>query len=317
MKITKMQTKMIGMGTILSNLFKRVSINIKKAFTKKMTKLYLTNHAAKKLRYYVNNCVEEISGFGKLEVKVHEGQRYMVVTDLCIFEQVCSAAHSTIDDDALGKFLYEKTISGEKLSEWRVWWHSHAKMKAFFSGTDTGTIDSSTEFPYLVSIVSNHEGDIIARLDTFDPTRFTQTLEVEILQEEDEELRELCIKEIEEKVSKPVYNQVGFYQGSTQDDEVDLKNLPVPKSKRWWKLKRKKGVLISGDPGFDFEASEWDIELQEFVIYPKKPKWQQIQTSTSNDNKTSTTPNKPRQQFPLSALETSDPNQPLDLDDLE
>lgn len=173
-------------------------------------KVYFTRKAYQKYRYFIDLCPTEISGFGKV-VRI-AGK--LTITDVEIFKQVVSGAHSDMDDDALAAFLYEKTKAKEDLSQWRVWWHSHASMQVFFSGTDTGTIDGSTEFPWLVSVVGNHAGDIKARWDLFDPMRHTEELEVEIIDEEDEELKALCKKEIDEKVSthkyEPTQVSVGF-----------------------------------------------------------------------------------------------------------
>lgn len=164
------------------------------------TILFITQAARKKLRYYVDQCEDEISGLGKVK-KLSPG--VFVFYDLEIFDQVVSAAHSTIDEAALGKFLFEKTKAKEKLSEYRVWWHSHAKMKTFWSGTDNGTIDQSSEFPWLISLVTNHAGDLLARLDLFDPVRVTeQELTVTVIEDEDPELKAQCLKEIEAKVRR-------------------------------------------------------------------------------------------------------------------
>lgn len=161
-------------------------------------KIYIQKKAYRKFRYFIDLCEDEISGFGKV-VKIDQK---LVITDFQIFKQVVSGAHSDMDDEALALFSFEKTKAGESLAEWRVWWHSHARMEAFFSTTDTGTIDGSKEFPWLISIVGNHAGDIKARIDVFDPIRCYEDLEVEVIEDEDPELKELCLKEIKEKVSR-------------------------------------------------------------------------------------------------------------------
>lgn len=170
-------------------------------------KLFITQKAHQKLKYYVSQCETEISGLGKLNVITDPGTglREMVVTQFEIFEQVVSGTHSDLNPDALGKFLFEKIRDGEDPAEYRVWWHSHATMQAFFSGTDVGTINGSTEFPYLISLVTNHKGDLIARVDIFDPVRVTQNLEVEVIIDEDLELKELCRQEIEAKVRQQTW----------------------------------------------------------------------------------------------------------------
>ena len=187
-------------------------------------KIYFQRKAYQKFRYFIEECETEISGFGKV---VKYGDK-LVITDVEIFKQKVSGAHSDMDDEALAAFLFEKTKAKESLAQWRVWWHSHATMGVFFSGTDTGTIDGSTEFPWLISVVGNHDGDIKARIDVFDPIRCTEDLEVEVLEEEDEELKALCIKEIKEKVSSVKDTSVTPYKWS------DIKNNKGPKKSHYW-----------------------------------------------------------------------------------
>lgn len=266
-----------------------------------MTKLYLTPYASKKLRYYVDQCPEEISGFGKVEVMRHEGEPYLVVTDLLILEQECSGAHSTMDEDSIGKLLYELTKNGEDLSVWRLWWHSHADMRAFFSGTDTSTIDSSREFTYLVSLVTNHAGDYVARIDFFDPLRLEEELEVEILPEVDEELKALCKKEIEEKVSLSE-SRAGYYTGGRLQKG----------SKKWRKTKARLGLLTLEDEGYDFNLAEYNHELGCMAHMPPKK-----ETSTSKDKEKSSTQESSKQKSQSSAPGILARRHVLDLDDLD
>ena len=93
------------------------------------------------------------------------------VYDVKIFPQTVSFAHTSLDQGAMAKFLHEAIRRKEKVQDYRVWWHSHASMEAFFSGTDTNTIESSFDMPYLVSIVGNHELRFAARVDIFKPLR--------------------------------------------------------------------------------------------------------------------------------------------------
>lgn len=164
-------------------------------------KLFINHTAWQKIYYYVAECEDEISGLGKVLFDDKTGN--ITVTDVEIFEQNVSGGHSDIEPEALAKFLYEKTKAGEDLSEWRLWWHSHASMETFFSQTDTDTIDGSTEFDWLVSLVTNHKHEVLARFDLFRPFRLTNAdIKVEILEDEDNEVRKQCVKEIEEKVTK-------------------------------------------------------------------------------------------------------------------
>jgi len=164
-----------------------------------MINLKITREAYLKLRYFTEFCETEISGLGKVR---QISQETLEIYDIEILEQRVSMAHSNLDEDALAKFLYQKVSNNKNVSDYKVWWHSHVDMEAFFSPIDDRTIESSTEFPYLISIVTNKRGHDQVRLDIFKPLRLTIPLEVELSLEEDKELKEKCQIEIEEKVKK-------------------------------------------------------------------------------------------------------------------
>jgi len=192
--------------------------------------IYITKEAYLKMKYFTQLCDLEISGLGKVISEKIGNQRIFVIHDIEIFDQEVSAGSSTLDEDALAKFLFEKTKAGEKMSEYRVWWHSHAKMESFFSVTDTDTIETSTEFPWLISIVTNHANvrpeDLECRFDIYDPIKITEEdIMVELLPEaDDEKLKEQCQKEIDEKVKEEVtswYGEKKKYRKESWEEEVD------------------------------------------------------------------------------------------------
>jgi hypothetical protein len=64
--------------------------------------------------------------------------------------------------------MYEMDRSGEDPKNWNVWWHSHASMGVFWSGTDNDTIVShANNGGFLISIVTNKEGKFKTRFDIF------------------------------------------------------------------------------------------------------------------------------------------------------
>lgn len=194
----------------------------------------ITNEAYLKLMYFIQECPTEVSGLGKVrqidqETIVEEEsyfskksrmikttEKMFEIYDLEVLPQKSSEAHSTIDEETLAEFLFDKTKKGEKVSDYKVWWHSHADMEAFFSGTDTGTIDGSTEFPYLISIVGNKNGDVKVRFDMHKPFRFTideENCRLKVGVFEDPKLREQCKKEIQKHVKQQrMYPVAGFRQ---------------------------------------------------------------------------------------------------------
>lgn len=203
-----------------------------------MTKLFILHEAAEKIRQYTALCPDEISGIGKVIME----KGVLTVTDVEIFKQTVSGAHSTIEPESLAEFQSDIVKKGGSMKQYVLWWHSHAHMGVFFSGTDTDTIENSSEFPYLVSLVVNKKGDAKARLDYYTPIHGFTELEVEVekipeskvaaairvqidaleeklkveLKKGNEKIKDLCQKEIDKKIGKRKW---GWNRGS--DDNRD------------------------------------------------------------------------------------------------
>ena len=179
--------------------------------------LILKKDPALKLKYFVDIADGEISGMAK-SVYDEENDE-IIVEDLIIFEQECTAATTDISDESMAKFLFELSKNGEDPSHWNLWWHSHADMDVFWSGTDDATIQEHIGTnDYLISLVANKKGELKARLDVFptDKSHFKKVmfktydlipkreedeitnLEAKAEIEEIEELKKLAEKEHEE-----------------------------------------------------------------------------------------------------------------------
>lgn len=200
-----------------------------------MLRVEMTHEAFLKMRYFVEECHEEISGFGKCKpekflvtrkneygVSVEEEVSGLLVYDIEILPQTVSGAHSSIDEEELVRFLTEKTMAGESTKPYKVWWHSHVNMQAFFSTTDTGTIEQSTGFPYLLSIVTNKPGDIQTRLDIFgDLPQKDIKVEFVVQQPDNKRLRAWVKEEIADKVTFSHYVASYVYDNGDMDKDKE------------------------------------------------------------------------------------------------
>ncbi len=66
-------------------------------------------------------------------------------------------------------------------------------MKTFWSGTDETCIQNLANSNYLIPVVTNKNGDILARVDIFKPFHVTlNDLKVEVYYPEDPRLSEFC-----------------------------------------------------------------------------------------------------------------------------
>src|SRR3989337_2802410 len=99
--------------------------------------LFITRKAGLLLRYAIEEQPDqEISGFG--HTNLEDG--VIMMDDVYIPEQEVGGAHTDIDADRLMDFMIDLASKKQALTNWRVWWHSHAKMGVSPSNTDEDTL---------------------------------------------------------------------------------------------------------------------------------------------------------------------------------
>lgn len=206
----------------------------------KKVELIIKSKAHEKLRYYVEECPAEISGFGRVRKlrETTDAIRFELY-DVEILPQKVSGADANITQGDIAEFMTEKMKKRQSLVDYKLWWHSHAVMKAFFSVTDDTTINTSSEFSYLISLVTNKAGDYECRLDVHNPVRMTVDVNVLVEPFGNERLRAQIVKEIEEKVVIASGWDTKF--GFKPNNDV---NLHDPK---WWQRNFKVGQAEDDD----------------------------------------------------------------------
>lgn len=248
-------------------------------------KLLIPAHIEQRLNAYVHGVDGEIAGMGKVE-KRGDGNLYLV--DIAIYEQEVTGGTADLSTEALAKFLTELVQRGESPKDWYLWWHSHNNFPAYFSGTDTGTIESSVEFDHVVSLVVNKRRERQCRLDTHRPFRLAlRDVPVEILPAPmsakaiaiEEDIKKLmdelaaerdgivdlgAIKEeIEAKVKQKKYGYLTAYDSKKSEDKWWERNEEDPS----WSKKRKKdgGVTVTSTNGDKFDRDELEILIDDCV----------------------------------------------------
>lgn len=137
--------------------------------------LKFTPNAYLKYWLYVDKASGEISGLGHTTFDAFTNS--FIVDELALLEQTNGGANTVMSGAGLSKFMTDLAHNGGNPAEWRLWWHSHVDMPAFWSQTDTNTIDDfnteQTADNYFISLVGNKKREYKTRLDVYAPVRFT------------------------------------------------------------------------------------------------------------------------------------------------
>ena len=126
----------------------------------------ITPDVQKKMFAWTQLAQGEVSGLGLVRKTTNTRgivQR-LCVDHLELLDQECNQVHTSLDETAVARFCHEATEMGRG-GDVRFWWHSHVDMDVYFSGKDRRTIEKLTKEDFLLSMVTNKEGDYRLRLD--------------------------------------------------------------------------------------------------------------------------------------------------------
>jgi len=161
--------------------------------------VFITPSAKQKLDLYIELAEGEISGLGTV---TRLGNDFLI-TEVHLLEQECTGASTDLSAEDVSRFLLESVRTGLDPSQLKLWWHSHAGMGTFWSGTDDATAGRFSN-GWMLSLVGNKRGEYLVRLDLFEPIRLTlDGLEFSVRFEPDAGLRSAIEAEVEAKVKRP------------------------------------------------------------------------------------------------------------------
>jgi hypothetical protein len=160
--------------------------------------IYITSMAYAKYYAYMQIAVGEISGLGEVE---KYGDRDFLITDLILFDQETTNAHTELETKSLASFLFQAIDENRDLGKIKLWWHSHVNMPVFWSITDDTTVDALYNSQWMISVVGNKRAEFKTRLDVFKPIRLTvDDLKLEIVEVDDKINFEGLRREVKKKV---------------------------------------------------------------------------------------------------------------------
>lgn len=195
----------------------------------KFETLYIRPEALKKIHYYTEAADGEVSGLGTV-IKNDKGE--YLIDKVFLLEQESSSGDTELDPEAISKLMTNMVKEKEDPGKLKFWWHSHANMGVFWSGTDDECAETLSK-EYAFSLVVNKDKQLRCRLDLYAPFRITfDGVRVRELISDDPKMKAECKKEVEEKVREPKFAysrcNYGVYDSRSEyDRKPDLKEYIV------------------------------------------------------------------------------------------
>lgn len=191
-------------------------------------------------------CPKEVSGFGMIEIKdgVH------IVRDAFLLPQENSGSESEMEADGIAKAMYDRR---ESPYHFNFWWHSHANMDVFWSGTDYQGMRDYAAGGWVIATVFNKKREHrTAFYQSFDestgrPDVFIDEIPTSRFVTIPDEMKKRWLKEYKENVKTktypihtyeppprtPYWNQItGLINGNNKDDD----RVKKPDSKKILKI---------------------------------------------------------------------------------
>lgn len=168
-------------------------------------KIYIPEAVYQTMQGFVLNCDFEISWIGKV-LQYKDG---FIIKEVRLIEQEVSATRTSISGSGVNGTGQEwaKIIEEEgSLKDWKLWGHSHAEMKTFWSTIDEREIfdheNQTRNNNWLLSIEFNHKMEWLCRLDVFYPIHLTKHItNMKIIRPHNQEIDDYCMQEIADKVT--------------------------------------------------------------------------------------------------------------------
>jgi hypothetical protein len=140
------------------------------------------------------------------------------IQDPMIMKQEVSSALCELDKSELAVYYSKMAMKYKNHTMRFCWWHSHAKMAAFWSGTDTNTIDEYEDGDLSFALVVNVKEEYKCRVSVWKPWVMHEDVELNILsKDEDYKVPKKVRDEVEKFCEQPTttcYNSIWGYNAS-------------------------------------------------------------------------------------------------------
>ena len=217
------------------------------------SEFYIEGKAWDKVINYARSAYDQFKAeIGGMMVVVKDQDGDWELKDPVIMKQEVTTSNTHLDKDELAKY-YTKAAMKYAKEEFRFcWWHSHHTMGAFWSGTDTNTIDEFSDGDFSFALVVNLKEEYKFRVSVWKPIEAHEDVELNILTKEkkvpkkiEDEVKEMC------QAGNTAWRHKSLNNNYLRPQET-LFNLPyerneVPYAKVYKLIDRLHRNLISGE----------------------------------------------------------------------
>ena len=155
-----------------------------------------------------NKFKSEIGGF--MIVKKNKAGNY-IVSNPEILKQEVTGGTTEMEKEAVADY-YVKTAMKEGSDVRFLWWHSHANMSAFWSGTDTNTMKEYKNGDWSAFLVVNIRGEYKFRVCVWNPIQAHEDIELNILGMENKSVPKSIQTSVDKLCNKPTTSIVNIGQ---------------------------------------------------------------------------------------------------------
>ena len=121
---------------------------------------------------------------GGMAVTIQDDDDDWIIKDPVIMKQEVSGGLCELDKTKLAEYYSKMAIKHSKKNMRFCWWHSHAKMAAFWSGTDTNTIDEYEDGDLSFALVVNVKEEYKCRVSVWKPFTIHKDVDLNIVSNE-------------------------------------------------------------------------------------------------------------------------------------
>ena len=135
----------------------------------------------KKVIDYAQASYDEFSSeIGGFMIAKPDKDGNIIISEPEILKQEVTGGTTVMDKEAVADY-YVKCVEKHGVGVRFIWWHSHANMSAFWSGTDTTTMEEYSSGDWAAFLVVNIRGEYKFRVCLWNPIKAHEDIELNII----------------------------------------------------------------------------------------------------------------------------------------